>query len=220
MHELKVVLLDKVKLREDVRVTFDKWRNAVEDGRIPKAAVRASDFRRWSYILDKIQPAASAETDLVDVGTGLGQFASTAAGSQIFGSVRSLDAARHSKLQRCGFEFIEHNIARFTPPTLHGDVVTCVARLEQLQSPGFENAIDNLRAMARERLLLCVPYDEDAPSPQSHRQRFNASRLRRMFPRAEITLLALGKTISWALVDLKVDQGPYWGKRGGAYPED
>lgn len=213
MHEFNVVTLENTKLRDDVRRSLEFWRQEAQDGRVKQGAARTQDFRRWSYVLNLIEPTPHSAVDLVDVGVGLGQFATIAASTKKFDRVRGLDYTRYQEMDASAFDFVQHDITKQPPTTLHADVVTCLECIEHIKSPGFEKAVENLKAMARKRLIVSVPYAEKEPLPRFHHQRFDTRRLRQLFPRAEITLLANGPEISWALVDTKIDPDPYWAVR-------
>lgn len=194
-----VVSLESVKLCDEVGVVFEDYKTLVKKKQIPASFIRIQDYKRWSYTLDLIRE----HSDLLDIGIGAGQFVKAAALTKTITSVKGADYRKHSNLQEgLHFEYVTCDLTKKQSEDLSAEVVTCLECIEHIANPGFKTAVENLLAMARERLIITIPYAEPEPLPRYHYQRFTDNRLEQLFPDGKITLMATNKTIHWALVDI------------------
>jgi hypothetical protein len=191
----KVLLLEEVAIGPQLKSVLDDFKARHAAGAPIGNGLNLIDYRRWSHVLDLIPDGS----DLLDIGVGLGQFVNAAMLSGRFQRVRGADYRPHSGLQfLTDFELLRADLTR--APDLSAQIVTCMEVIEHIKTPGFDAAVDNLKKMTNERLLVTVPYAEH-PLPSYHHQRFTVDRLDALFPGGEITLMAEGRTIRWALVD-------------------
>ncbi len=154
-----------------------------------------ADYQRWSIVLRRLNGG-----DLLDIGIGLGQFPDAAVRSRKFTRVRGADRKPHSEYRNLiGFEFVTYDLTT-DPGDLAADVVTCMECIEHIPSPGFDDAVANLKRITRKRLIVTVPFEEPEPLPHYHFQRFDMTRLEKLFPGARIDVLQWEGT-PWALVD-------------------
>jgi hypothetical protein len=173
-----------------VQASLDAFREAGT----PPNGLRLADYQRWSFVLSLI----GSTDDLLDIGIGMGQFVDAAMRSARFGRVRGVDRKPHSQLRNLlGFEFVSYDLTQ-PPASLSADVVTCMECLEHIPDPHFDIAVHNLFEIARNRLIVTVPFEEREPLPPYHHQRFDEARLERLFPGAELYQLG-----NWALADLR-----------------
>jgi ubiquinone/menaquinone biosynthesis C-methylase UbiE len=69
------------------------------------------------------------------------------------------------------------------------DTVTCLEVLEHLSPTDTTKAVSELRRVAKDRLIVTVPYSEPTPLPSYHKNRFCSSAIEGLFPKATYTLL-------------------------------
>lgn len=198
---LKAVALESTKLIEPVKFVFERYRTMAEKGEIPIKAVRVPDYRRWSYILSLIEKKYEC---LMDIGIGHGQFIESASRSGMFGRIKGADIRRYSGPLEHLFEFVSYDLTTAPDRNLRSPIVTCMECIEHIPDPLFDQAVANLKVLATQRLIVTVPYSEREPLPKFHHQRFTVRRLVSLFPNSEITLLAYGSSIPWALVDMQL----------------
>lgn len=155
------------------------------------------DYARWSFVAGMVAGC----DDLLDVGIGMGQFPDAMNYCGI-ARIRGVDYRKHSLLtNETGFEFVIHDITDPPQPDLQAQVVTCMECIEHIPDPQFSAAVAHLKAMARERLIVTVPFEEPIPLPSFHHQRFDQKRLSELFPGSDLILLAKAEKVRWALVD-------------------
>jgi hypothetical protein len=182
-----------VNLSPEVQQTYA----AYNDGKTPANGLRIADYRRWSVILDRL-----GKGDLLDIGMGMGQFCDAAVRSGRFSRVRGADRKLHSAFRNLsGFEVVSYDLAQ-PPNELRSQVVTCLECIEHIPNPAFALAVDHLRNIATERLIITVPYEEPEPIPPYHHQRFTLDRLNSLFPDGTIEVMDKGGGTAWALVDI------------------
>jgi hypothetical protein len=198
MDVLRTVVLESLKIGDAVRPVYERFLAEVEANGLPKNTVRAADYRRWTYILDVL----GRHDELSDIGIGHGQFVQAARNSGKFGRIKGADIRRYEGIEKVnGFDFIQYDLTTQPPTDLRSGVVTCMECIEHIAGPDFDTAVANLKRLARARLIVTVPYAEKEPLPSYHFQRFTVRRLLDLFPGGEVTLLANGPAISWAMVD-------------------
>ena len=76
------------------------------------------------------------------------------------------------------------------------DVVMCMGVLEHLEVKDFNNAVRELRRVARNKLIMSAPFEEEN-LPAYHKQRFTRKGLAKTFPDAEIKLLVKPQPGVW-----------------------
>lgn len=196
-----VIPLEKVQIRGIIADMLDSYRQAVESGDAPKNAIYKRDYKRWMVVFDKLGEGDS----YLDIGIGMGQLVNSAKRSGKFTTVRGADKKPHSGLRNIdGFEQVEIDLVQIPNPEYRADVVTCLEVLEHLSNTGLQLAIQNLLFLARKKLLITVPYNED-PLPKFHKQSFSLTRLEQLFPTGKITLISEGAYNRWALVEIDTD---------------
>jgi SAM-dependent methyltransferase len=144
-------------------------------------------WKRISRVLERLDLGG----DLLDVGSGAGQFANCAAISGCFRSVTTTDPTRFNKYIELAEDIVRLNESIHTLPfeSRSFDVVTCMEVLEHLPSDIFEDGIGELRRVCGGQLVITVPYREPDPMSKTHVRRFEDEDLLRLFPDAQFTLL-------------------------------
>lgn len=196
MKLVSAIVLDAVPIHQDIA-----WAAAQFEGQTNKVGrlIVAPEItqRRLSYVYGLI-PEGSR---VADVGVGNGEFASALAHGGKMASVVGTDKRRRRDTKVIGWKFRAHSL--IDKPKIRAQVVTCMECIEHIPDPGFAQAVRHLKAMARQRLIVTVPFMEKEPLPKAHHQAFDLARLRRLFRGAKITLLLKGNSARWALVDWK-----------------
>lgn len=191
--------LELVRLTGPVGDVFTSYSERVAAGTLPKAALNKREFCRLSVVFDRL----TGFDTLLDIGTGMAQLATAARASGQFLRVVAADAKLHSSVQNLeDLETVEINLTGIPDPNLRADVVVCQGSiLAQRGQTGLAAAIQNLSFLARQRLIVIVPYNE-SPLPKGRVQSFSISRLMALFPAGRITLLSEAATIPWAMIEV------------------
>ncbi len=203
--KLHTLDLSFLQLTPDIRWAFATYRRLAARGAVGANHVRSNDYKRWSAVYNMLEDKSS----LIDVGIGAGQFVNAAAKSRRFSSVIGVDCRQTSGLQQLSkfWTLVIHDITSpYQPSWLQADVVTCMETIEHIHQRDFPRAIDNLKGMAKRRLIVSVPFEEPLPLPRFHRQRFDHDRLEKLFPGAQVTLIAKDDRPLWAVVDYRPSQ--------------
>lgn len=182
----------------NIDILCEELHPAVEQVRRLRGDEATADYCRWSLVLRKLD----AGNDVLDIGIGRGQFADAVMLTKQFARVRGADRRKHSKYRNdTGFDYVEYDLTTAPRDSLQAQIVTCLECIEHIPDPAFASAVRHLQALARERLIVTVPFEEPEPLPSMHRQRFTRERLEGLFPGGEICLLSKGATVRWALID-------------------
>jgi len=200
-----VDLLDSSKLGPEMTWVFRRMKTANERGEVADNTLRKEDYLRWAYVL-RVLLADNPGQSLLDVGVGAGQFVNGAARAGFFSKVTAMDRERHSSFVQLTNKFaaIQKSLTMPQQNKLRHDIVTCMECLQGIKTTAFEMAVQNLRFLAKKRLIITVPFREPLPLPKHHFQEFDEIRLRELFPDAGIKLMAIGRKLQWAMVDIRM----------------
>lgn len=191
MQNYNLVMLDEIEISQPVAKVVDLRSDEATDSSI-------DDYKRWTVVLEKIQ----GHRELLDIGIGRGQFPDVCKFTGDFDRVIGADFRAHSKLRNdSNFEYVTYDLTIPPPEHLKAELVTCLECIEHVRSPAFDKAVHNLKEIAKNRLIVTVPFMEKEPIPRYHYQRFTAERLQSLFPDSEITMFAIGRSIRWAMAD-------------------
>jgi SAM-dependent methyltransferase len=162
---------------------------------------RTHDWQRIEHALSLIPEKTKS---ILDVGTGPGALLNYLTVAGEIPRVTGIDLKQYSKFYQiakaldwrrmnvCSLEFVDGDY----------DVVICMEVLEHLDPSDFDTAVSELRRVAKNRLIVTVPFKEPLPLPKYHKQQFDEHKLLEYFPKAQISLLKRSKDSewSWALV--------------------
>lgn len=164
------------------------------------ALLRMTDYKRWSYVLDQIKNRGDR---LLDIGIGAGQFVSAAVKSDGFRTVIGLDIRPHSKLiANDGTQYVWASGSRLPFSASSFDVVTCMEVLEHLATDTLTWTLRELRRVCAGTLIIAVPWKEPEPLPRHHKQRFDETRVRQLFPDSRLSILeTLDAEPPWVLLE-------------------
>ncbi len=173
-------------------------RFVMDKGRL--GGYRENDWRRIEWISSLLPEGGS----LLDVGIGNGAFLNLVMSLDRFQNIVGLDKKQHRSFTKL-FESRLYQITYASVTNLpfsdgSFDVVTCMEVLEHLNRRSFVAALNELRRVARDLLVVTVPYAEPHPLGAGHKLRFTASDLLSLFPAADFALLRREKTFSWMAV--------------------
>jgi SAM-dependent methyltransferase len=128
---------------------------------------------------------------VLDVGVGNGAFLQVLHRSKRFDHICGIDVRRHSMLQLP--EGVDFRIMSATNmrafPNGSFDSVVCMEVLEHLEAKDFYPALDELRRVTKNSLIVTVPFNEPQPvwwhdRPGGHRQSFDRDMLEEIFENA------------------------------------
>lgn len=151
---------------------------------------------------------------VLDVGIGNGAFSNILTKSQRFERVVGIDVRKNSKLviPEEEYEFYEMSVVNLNFSDNEFDTVVAMEVLEHLEVSDFPLALDELRRVAKNRLVTTVPFKEPEPvwwhdKPGGHRQSFDEEKLRQLFPNASGTIVDRGG-IDWIMMveDKRLEQ--------------
>ena len=155
-------------------------------------------WKRISRVLERLELGG----DILDVGTGAGQFVNCLALSGCFNSVTTADPTRFKKYIELSEAFtrLNRSVVKMGFDDDSFDVVTCMEVLEHLPEEILLPAIDELRRVCRGQLIITVPYREPPPISKTHLRRFEDEDLIRLFPSARFTILRRPQK-PWVLIE-------------------
>jgi SAM-dependent methyltransferase len=140
--------------------------------------------------------------DILDVGTGAGQFVNCLVLSEQFRSVTTIDPTRFGKYMTLSDSITRHDVSVAEMPFDDDsfDVVVCMEVLEHLPEDIFRTAIAELRRVCRGQLVITVPYREPLPLSKTHVRRFEDVDLARLFPHASFNVLVRPR-MPWMVIE-------------------
>lgn len=196
MKSLEFIQLNDVDLDAEMSDVLDRYKALAVEGRVGENHTRIHDYLRWQVVLDRL---VEVENHL-DVGSGVGQLVNGMVLKYPQANVTGLDIRKNHRFQQFGdFHFLEHNLVDPLPQKYK--TITCLETIEHIPDPGFDQAVENLKAATGERLIVSVPYREKQPMIADHHQWFDDDRLISLFPGAHISVAAIGRMVEWALID-------------------
>jgi SAM-dependent methyltransferase len=159
-----------------------------------------SDWRRLEFAVSRIP---SHTKSILDIGAGPGALLNYLTISKRFERVTAIDKAPYTKF--VGLIDVDLQIMDVTSMSFEDnsfETVFCMEVLEHLTPAAFEKAVSELRRVAKHTLLMSVPFEEPEPIPAYHKQRFDETKLRNLFPAAKIERLSKGKAAGcdWAVI--------------------
>lgn len=200
---IPAVVLESVSLSDEVKSEFERFRD--EYAKTAPNLLNPGDYARWSVVLSKLPARAS----LLDVGVGVGQFMAAAANTGRFSRVHGLDNVRHSKFLDCDKVEMTYASATDMPfETGAFDFVTCLEVIEHLTDEDVTAAVAELRRVAKRGLFITVPYCEKEPLPSYHLQRFTYARIKKLFPKAKLTLCVTECRVPWIMIEERFEATP------------
>ena len=169
--------------------------------RIPIANWRCADI--FSEIVPRDMP-------ILDIGSGLGEFANLYSIKNQNSKLTSVDikdydlyfdfAGRRDRIYKNIFELgVDEKCV----------VVTCFEVIEHLPPHRLPEVMDILRALAKRKLFVSVPFKEPLPLYPGHYTRFTESNLSQIMPVAKFTIFAKdlknsSKIYAWILAEINV----------------
>jgi hypothetical protein len=124
------------------------------------------------------------------VGTGHGVLLHLLSDSNEFSQITGFDIRTHSQaILRDDVTYLAGSIGDANLKLPVHDTVICMEVIEHLEEEFNEVMLRNLRAAAKQRLVVTVPFEEPEPvwwhdKPGGHRQSFSLEKIARLFPRA------------------------------------
>ncbi len=167
------------------------------------------DWRRIEYATTLIPDDAQS---VLDVGVGPGALLNYLGLCGKYPCVVGVDRREYTKFvsvaDSVDLKFMNARKLEFEDRSF--SVVTCLEVLEHLDTRTFVAALAELRRVAKDKLIMSVPFEEPEPLPSYHLQRFDKARLEETFPNAEINLLYAPRRrgTPWAMITEQPGAGP------------
>lgn len=163
----------------------------------------ASNWARADICAQMVAPSAN----LLDIGSGLGEFVNLVARQQRHGTITSVDrkdydlwmddTGRIERIYKDLYE-LDAGCAR--------DTVTCFEVIEHLPPERVAEAVAVLHSLARRVLYVSVPFMEPLPLYKGHFTRFDHRNLSELFPEARFTIFGRGggdEVRAWILCEVE-----------------
>jgi len=171
----------------EIRRSYERHHERVSPGD-RKGLYLEADWRRLQYVIDQIPADARS---VLEVGVGPGQMLNYLAMcgrfDQVVGVLQLADT----------LDFRLMSVEKLLFPDDHFDVVLCMEVLEHVPPSVMMLGISELRRVQKGMLAMSVPFEEPEPLPSYHLQRFDAARIRELFPRSQVSLLQRPKRRGW-----------------------
>jgi 2-polyprenyl-3-methyl-5-hydroxy-6-metoxy-1,4-benzoquinol methylase len=185
----------------DVRQKFDKSILEKHGTLKGPGLYTEDDWARLHWIFYQLP---KGET-ILDVGIGGGQFFNILHLSNQFKHVVGIDLKKHSKLLLLSrdMDFREMSVANLKFGDKSFDIVICMEVLEHINNNIFDDALSEIRRVARGKLIITIPFQEPEPLPKQHKRRFDIETVNRLFPEAKKTVLfrIKKKSVPWLLIE-------------------
>ena len=158
----------------------------------------------WNRILQAFNIVEGKS--ILDVGIGNGALVNMLKKSNKFNRITGVDINKHSKLVLLdGIEFKIMNILDLEFKDKEFDTIVCMEVLEHLEINDFYTGLSELRRVAKNQLILTVPFREKEPvwwhdKPGGHRQSFGLRKLNSMFPFGNGKLIEKPGGANWIMV--------------------
>jgi 2-polyprenyl-3-methyl-5-hydroxy-6-metoxy-1,4-benzoquinol methylase len=159
---------------------------------------RYKNFPRFSHVLGLLEPGKR----ILDIGVFTGQFLDILALSGRFNKVIGIDIVKKPGFHTLSgnYEFHIADCRELPFETDSFDAVICMEVLEHLEVEDFPKALLEIRRVCKKQLVMSVPYDEQPPLSQNHRQAFDDEKLLKWFPDAEATILTEREKDIWIML--------------------
>lgn len=178
--------LRRVELRPEIEA---EWAAIEEQNGKGATKLRQVDIARHSWVLDQCRGES-----LLDVGAGHGLLVGAANRSE---EMHALGIDIHpSRFITASAVVMQGDGRDLSGGDDHWDTVTALEVVEHQEDGDVERMLAELRRVAKLRVIVTVPFDQN-PLPDYHRQRFNAGRMLRLFPKARFTLLEKPRGTPW-----------------------
>jgi len=198
----KVHILNSTDLLEECAQTRTEMQN-VHSKKLINRIFNKSVWYRWSYVLNKIE----INDSFLDVGMGHGYFLNSVGRRFSKKKIYGFDLAKHGLFFKASpFTWFIGDGQKIPFPDHSFDCVTCLEVIEHLESPLMNNVLSEIRRVARNQIIITVPYDELTPTYKGHKQKFTLVRLESLFPCANFTILIKSTLLSkfhWIMIEEK-----------------
>lgn len=156
------------------------------------------DWQRLSHVFDLLRPGATC----LEVGPGRGFLTKMLAQGRRYEHITAVDIVQRNAIPKT-VDFRIMSIADLRFEDRSFDTVLCMEVLEHLDDGVFETALANIRRVCRGQLIVTVPFLEPLPLPDYHKQRFDARRIRSVFPDAMHSILLKNPVtrVPWMLLE-------------------
>jgi len=172
------MIFNPQKLLTDVKEIYSK--------QISESGLGIYSDPDWNRILKAFNYVDGST--VLDVGIGNGALVNMLHQSNNFDRVVGIDIKRNNFLELLdGIEFNIMNILDLKFSDNEFDTVICMEVLEHLEIKDFYTGLSELRRVAKDFLIVTVPYEEKEPvwwhdKLGGHRQSFNLKKLNAIFP--------------------------------------
>lgn len=194
IREDRCIILDNIDLSPDALALREQYLELSKLKKVGENHTRLEDFRRWD-IVNQLLGDVSCH---LDIGAGVGQFPNLLARKCGADRVSACDVTANWRMQNLtGFSYFIHDLR--IPFSQRWSTVTCLEVIEHIEE-GFEVAVENLKNLATEKLIVTIPYCERLPLSTGHVQQFTKERIESLFPGGDIYFCLNGNLCQWALV--------------------
>jgi ubiquinone/menaquinone biosynthesis C-methylase UbiE len=143
---------------------------------------------------------------VLDVGIGNGALVNMLHKSNNFNRVVGIDIKRNNFQELLdGIDFNIMNVLDLKFSDNEFDTVICMEVLEHLEIKDFYTGLSELRRVAKDLLIVTVPYEEKEPvwwydRPGGHRQSFNLKKLNAIFPLGKGQIIDRPGGTNWIMI--------------------
>jgi ubiquinone/menaquinone biosynthesis C-methylase UbiE len=176
-----------LRIHKDNKTEFDK-------------KYQPHEWSRLTYAMRKIKPGKS----ILDVGVGRGYFVNMLQWSKKFEKVSGIDIIAHNQSKFAkGVSVSVMDVRGLQLPDNAFDTVICMEVLEHMPENETSGALAELRRVARNQLIVTVPFLEPEPIAKYHKRRFTEDDVKTLFPKARFSLLLKSPVnrVPWLFVD-------------------
>ncbi len=148
------------------------------------------DYNRFGEVLQRVKGKT-----VLDVGFGTGEMLKLLSDYKITGVDINLsnlqsDVPYHAEIYKMDIRDLEFEDNSF-------DTVIAMEVLEHNPEEDNERMLSEIRRVAKDRILITVPYNEPEPLYKGHKQSFSQEKIDRLFPDAVQWIIQRGKGLPW-----------------------
>jgi ubiquinone/menaquinone biosynthesis C-methylase UbiE len=158
------------------------------------------EWARLTYAMRTIKPCKS----VLDIGVGRGYLVNMLQWSKKFEKVSGIDIIAHNQSKFAkGVAVSVMDVRELEFPDNAFDTVICMEVLEHMPEKETLGALAELRRVARNQLIVTVPFMEPEPIAPYHKRRFTEDDVKTLFPKARYSLLLKSpiNRVPWLMID-------------------
>lgn len=198
--EGEIVALAGIEPNSQARRAYERALHVAKDKTRYDRKYPPFEWGRKTFVMSKLRAGSS----ILDVGVGRGYFINMVKWSKRFERVQGIDIIDHNPRRFAkGVKVTKMSVTQLQFADNEFDCVTCMEVLEHLTDDELPLALSEIRRVAKNQLIMSVPFEEPLPLPEIHKQQFTEARISSLFPDAKFSLMVKYPVnrVPWMLIE-------------------